>query len=125
LVDFDKLNRASTLCVVTATDVESGTLGEFSNLHAHSPPCRGERKPAPSFPMTLMGGRGYWDGGLISNTPLRPAINAIERLDDNAAVEWELIVIDLFEPALKLPENMAEVTERSFQELSRVRMEGQ
>ena len=30
----------------------------------------------PSFPMTPIGEARYWDGGLFSNTPLGPAINA-------------------------------------------------
>ena len=32
----------------------------------------------PSFPMTPIGEHRYWDGGLFSNTPLGPAINALE-----------------------------------------------
>ena len=116
-VDFDRLNHAEPLCIVTATDIASGTLAEFSNrttLTADHVVASASLPPA--FPMTLIDGRAYWDGGLISNTPLRPAINALEQLDAGSTeVEWELIVIDLFEHEPKLPENMAEVTERAFQ----------
>lgn len=116
-IDFDKLNDAPTLCIVTATDIASGTLAEFSNRErltaAH---VMASAAFPPSFPMTMIDGRAYWDGGLLSNTPLRPAINALEALDgDDPDVEWELVVIDMFEPETKLPSNMAEVTERAFE----------
>ena len=116
-VDFERLNRSETLCIVTATDIASGTLVEFSNRATLTAPhIVASASLPPAFPMTMIDGRGYWDGGLISNTPLSPAINALEKLDDDStAAGCELIVIDMFEHEPRLPENMAEVTERAFQ----------
>ena len=47
--------------------------------------------------MTRIGTEAYWDGGLFSNTPLSPAIEALERAGDgDRDVERELIVVELF-----------------------------
>jgi NTE family protein len=51
----------------------------------------------PGFPMTAIDGQRYWDGGLFSNLPLKPAIDALEAAaaGDPSAVR-ELIVVELF-----------------------------
>jgi hypothetical protein len=47
--------------------------------------------------MTDIDGEQYWDGGLFSNTPLGPAIKALEQAaDGDRTVERELIVVELF-----------------------------
>lgn len=117
-VDFRRLNRSTTEVIVTAVDVRSGRLVEFSNH-------RGGLKPAhivasaslpPVFPVTKVDGDEYWDGGLIASTPLRPAINAIERHNQvKRAPWWELIVVDLFTPTARAPVDMTEVLQRAFE----------
>jgi NTE family protein len=70
----------------------------------------------PGFPMARVDGYYYWDGGLFSNTPLSPAINRLEELDeDNADIKRELIVIELFPMEVPIPENMPDVINRMLQ----------
>ena len=61
----------------------------------------------PGFPMTEIEGEWYWDGGLFSNTPLSPAINALEEAanGDPSAVR-ELIVVELFPMNAPIPRTM-------------------
>jgi predicted acylesterase/phospholipase RssA len=60
--------------------------------------------------------RRYWDGGFSSNLPLSKAINLLEQVEpDNADVERELIVIELFPMRSKVPGNLIEVQDRVTQ----------
>ncbi len=60
-VDFERLNRSETLCIVTATDIASGTLVEFSNRATLTAPhIVASASLPPAFPMTMIDGRGYW-----------------------------------------------------------------
>jgi NTE family protein len=68
------------------------------------------------FPPTSIGGGDYWDGGLIASTPLRPAINAIEKHNQlKRAPLWELIVVDLFTPMPGPPHDFTDVLQRAFE----------
>jgi predicted acylesterase/phospholipase RssA len=70
----------------------------------------------PSFPMTKIDEEWYWDGGLFSNTPLSPAINALEEAanGDPDAVR-ELIVVELFPMNAQIPRTMRDVLQRMGQ----------
>jgi hypothetical protein len=66
--------------------------------------------------MTKIEGRSYWDGGLFSNTPLSPAINALEEAaEDDAGAVLELVVVELFPMKAPIPNNLLEVQERMGQ----------
>ncbi|MEZ5593197.1 MAG: patatin-like phospholipase family protein [Gammaproteobacteria bacterium] len=116
-VDFDRLNNSSTFVAVTAVNVETGELMEFNNRQGLSVEhiiASGSLPPA--FPPTTIDGQVYWDGGLVSNTPLRAAINALEQLAPGAAdVSRELIVIDAFRQTAPVPEQFMDVLERTFE----------
>jgi NTE family protein len=116
-VDFDKLNASATEVIVTAVEVKSGRLAEFSNRDGLTPKhIVASASLPPVFPVTSIGDGDYWDGGLIANTPLRPAINAIEHHNQVAqAPLWELIVVDLFEPSAQPPRDMTDVLQRAFE----------
>jgi NTE family protein len=117
-VDFERLNSAPTEVIVTAVEVKSGHLQEFSS-HRGGLTARHVVASAslpPVFPLTEVDGGEYWDGGLISSTPLRPAINAIERHNQlRQAPLWELIVVDLFTPLAGPPRDMSDVLQRAFE----------
>jgi len=116
-VDFRKLNRAATEVIVTAVEIKSGQLVEFSNrqrLTANH--ILASASLPPVFPMTRVGDGDYWDGGLIANNPLRPALNAIEAHNHrNLGARWELIAIDLFVPQKTPPRDMGDVVQRAFE----------
>ena len=70
----------------------------------------------PSFPMTPIGEHRYWDGGLFSNTPLGPAINALEQAaGGDRAVERELVVVELFPMRAAVPRTFTDVLKRMVQ----------
>jgi predicted acylesterase/phospholipase RssA len=70
----------------------------------------------PSFPMTPIEDNSYWDGGLFSNTPLSPAINALEAsAGGDRAVVRELIVVELFPMKAAVPRTFAQVLQRMVQ----------
>jgi predicted acylesterase/phospholipase RssA len=111
-VDFDGLNASDIAFAVSAVDVESGEARYFTNRDGErvslSTVVASGSLP-PGFPMTVIEGRSYWDGGLFDNTPLQPAL---DMLDPDPAVRKRLIVVALFPRAGKVPTSFAEVADR-------------
>ena len=72
LVDFDRLNAGMTRFSAGAVNVRTGNFVYFDTEHPHDPAraCHGERSAAAGFPAVEIDGEQYWDGGLMSNTPL-------------------------------------------------------
>src|SRR5262249_53894034 len=60
----------------------------------------------PGFPWTTIGNKHYWDGGIVSNSPLD---QVIER---SGAAGKRVIVVDLFAHERPLPTNLMEVIAR-------------
>ena len=129
-VDFAALNGSPTAFVVTAVNVETGALKRFRNASAAGSVVQDERHPdtgadhavtigpehvlasgslAPQFPWTEIDGHRYWDGGLVDNTPLG---DAIEALSSDAAVERLLVVMNLYPLQANRPANMGQVVDR-------------
>jgi NTE family protein len=120
-VDFAALNASKTALVVTAADVTTGELIWFANQKVGEiKPTRIEAKHvlasgslAPQFPATQIGEGAdahlYWDGGLIDNTPLGAAIDA---LDPHPNVSKLLVIMNLFPLASRPPQSYTEVNER-------------
>ena len=95
-VDFGALNASGTAFVVTAVDLRVGRADPLPE-RGRPPSAQRRRRPdasdpavtigpehvlasaslAPQFPWTEIGGRRYWDGGLVDNTPLGDAIDAL------------------------------------------------
>lgn len=117
-VDFDKLNASPVEVIVTAVEVRGGHLQEFSS-HRDGLTAKHVVASAslpPVFPATAVDGNHYWDGGLIASTPLRPAINAIEKHNRvKRAQHWELVVVDLFTPIAGAPRDLTDVLQRAFE----------
>jgi NTE family protein len=120
-VDFAALNESKIAFVITAADVQSGKLTWFANQRVGEiTPRKIEPKHvlasgslAPQFPATQIGegaaARSYWDGGLIDNTPLGAAIDA---LDPDPNVGKLLVVMNLFPLQSRPPRSYTEVNER-------------
>ncbi|TJW26694.1 MAG: patatin-like phospholipase family protein, partial [Mesorhizobium sp.] len=60
----------------------------------------------PGFPPVEIDGEFYWDGGLISNTPLQWVAESTPRQDTLA------FQVDLWSAQGEIPRNIAEVTTR-------------
>ncbi|MGD8709157.1 MAG: patatin-like phospholipase family protein [Ectothiorhodospiraceae bacterium] len=116
-VDFERLNASDVRVVVTAVDVETGDLAEFDNRQGlRAEHILASASMPPAFPAATVDGRRYWDGGLIANAPLRPAVNALEELCQcEPDFRQELFVVDLFRRRASMPETMPDVVERAFE----------
>jgi NTE family protein len=71
--DFDRINSASEMRVsVGAVNVRNGNLVYFDNTERKLRPEHFMASGAlpPGFPAIEVDGEFYWDGGLVSNTPL-------------------------------------------------------
>lgn len=114
LVDLDALGDtdASPGLLVSATDVEQGQIEYF---YSRERPLSLDHIVAsgslpPSFPMTEIDGKSYWDGGLFDNTPLGAVL---DRLDPAPGVDRTIYVVNLFPNAAPIPTSMVEVTTRT------------
>jgi NTE family protein len=108
LVDFDRLNAGATRLSVGAVNVRSGNFVYFDTA-THT--IRPEHVMAsgalpPSFPAIEIEGEHYWDGGLVSNTPLQWVVESQPRRDTLA------FQVDLWSARGELPSNMLEVMTR-------------
>jgi NTE family protein len=114
LVDLKALAdpKAAPGLLVSATDVEAGEIAYFysrdKGLSLDHILASGSLPP--SFPMTVIDGKSYWDGGLFDNTPLGAVL---DRLDSAAGADLTIYVVNLFPNKAPVPRNMQEVTVRT------------
>lgn len=110
LVDFDFLHSASAPRLsVGAVDIENGNFAYF-DTHADQITARhilASGALPPGFPPVKIDGRYYWDGGLVSNTPLNYIM-------EFAGTDKDMCIfqVDVFSATGTLPRNIAETTER-------------
>ncbi len=73
LVDFDRINAGTMRFSVGATNMRSGEQIYFDNTNSRIGPEHVMASGAlpPGLPPQEIEGELYWDGGLVSNTPLR------------------------------------------------------
>lgn len=120
MVDFDRLNDGDLRVSVGAVNVATGNLEYFDNtrtrLDARHILASGALPPA--FPAVEIDGRFYWDGGLVSNTPLSYVLREAARIDTL------MFQVDLWSARGELPQTLVEVAERQkeIQYSSRTRM---
>lgn len=114
IVDLDALADpdASPGLLFSATDVEKGQIEYFysrdQKLTVDHIIASGSLPP--SFPMTVVSGNSYWDGGLFDNTPLGAVL---ERMDRSADADRTIFVVNLFPNEAPIPHNMVEVAARA------------
>jgi NTE family protein len=109
LVDFDRINSREVRVSVGAVDVETGNFAYFDNANRTLRPEHFMASGAlpPGFPAIEIDGRHYWDGGLISNTPLVEVLNHPPRRDSLA------FQVDLWSARGSMPKNVFDVMERT------------
>jgi NTE family protein len=109
LVDFDRLNAGMTRFSAGAVNVRTGNFVYFdTNTHKIGPEhVMASGALPPGFPAVEIDGEHYWDGGLVSNTPLQWVIESNPRRQDTLAFQ-----VDLWSSQGALPRNLAEVATR-------------
>lgn len=107
-VDFDRLNTGAIRLSVGAVNVRSGNFVYFdTQMHTIGPEhIMASGALPPGFPPIEIEGEHYWDGGLVSNTPLRWVGESRPRLDTLA------FQVDLWSARGALPRTLAEVSTR-------------
>jgi NTE family protein len=108
LVDFDRINSGETRLSVGAVNARSGNFVYFdTTTHTIGPDhVIASGSLPPGFPATEIEGEHYWDGGLLSNTPLQWVVDYGPRQDTLA------FQVDLWSARGELPRNLAEVATR-------------
>ena len=108
LVDFDRINAGHLRFCVGAVNVATGNFAYFDNTTNR---IRAEHIIAsgslpPGFAATEIDGEYYWDGGLVSNTPLQWVLDTEPRQDTLA------FQVDLWSARGDLPRDLTEVEVR-------------
>jgi NTE family protein len=119
LVDFDLINDGGSRLSVGAVNVSTGNFVYFDSAE-RSIDVRhimASGSLPPGFPATEIDGEFYWDGGIVSNTPLEWVLGAMPRPDVLA------FQVDLWSARGELPRSLveAEVRRKDIQFSSRTR----
>ncbi|WP_419757676.1 patatin-like phospholipase family protein [Acidisoma sp.] len=104
-VDFDRLNSGAVRCAVGAVNVASGNFAYFDNAEMTLAPEHIMASGAlpPGFPMVQVGTEFFWDGALISNTPLA---HLLLNIDDCNTLVFQ---VDLFSARGPIPRTIQDV----------------
>ena len=108
LVDFDRINADAMRFSVGAVNVRTGNFVYFDNTtHQICPEhVMASGSLPPGFPPTEIEGECYWDGGLVSNTPLDWVLESRPGRDTLA------FQIDLWSARGQYPRNLLEADTR-------------
>lgn len=109
LVDFDRINNAKDMRFsVGAVNVRTGRFAYFDSEEITVRPEHVMASAAlpPGFPPIEIDGEHYWDGGLVSNTPLQYVLDYYPRRSRLC------FQVDVFQGYGQLPRNLEEVGER-------------
>ena len=108
LVDFDLINGRQVRLSVGAVNVRTGNSTYFDNAQTRFGPEHVMASGAlpPAFAPVEIDGEPYWDGGIVSNTPLWYV------LDDSPRLKGLIVQVDLFSASGELPLNLDQVIER-------------
>ena len=108
LVDFKLINGRQMRLSVGAVNVQTGNSVYFDSARTLLGPEHVMASGAlpPAFASVEIGGERYWDGGLVSNTPLWYV------LDDSPNLDGLIVQVDLFNASGELPRTLDQVMER-------------
>lgn len=107
-VDFDRINAGGVRLSVGAVHVRTGNFVYFDNRRDRITPEHIMASGAlpPGFPPVMIDGEPYWDGGIVSNTPLQYVLDA-ERGRDLTVFQ-----VDLFPARGAMPRSLTDAAER-------------
>jgi len=108
LIDFDRLNAGAMRFSIGAVNVRTGNFVYFdTKTHTIGPEhIMASGALPPGFPAIEIEGEHYWDGGLVSNTPLQWVVDSQPRMDTLA------FQVDLWSARGELPRTLVEVSTR-------------
>ncbi|SOC83409.1 NTE family protein [Ensifer adhaerens] len=113
LIDFDLINQGPTRLSVGAVEIESANFRYFDSAQLKNRGGIDARHIAasgalpPGFPPVEIEGRHYWDGGLVSNTPLQWIMDRRDHREDICVFQ-----VDLFSASGRMPRDMLEAAAR-------------
>jgi NTE family protein len=109
LVDFDRLNSGEVRVSFGAVEIRTGNLRYFDSKQEKIGPHHVMASGAlpPGFPPVEIDDEPYWDGGLVSNTPLEQILEHSGPRED-----MRIFQIDLFSAKGNLPGYLFEVPQR-------------
>lgn len=108
-VDFDRINGDDKVRLsIGATNVATGNFRYFDSTRERIRPEHVMASGAlpPAFPAVEVDGEHYWDGGLVSNTPLDHVLTSTPRRDSL------VFQVDLWSARGDLPKTLMDVLER-------------
>ncbi|MGH6678204.1 MAG: DUF3734 domain-containing protein [Bradyrhizobium sp.] len=107
IVDFDRLNSGEVRVSVGAVNVRTGNLTYFDTAERKLGPKHFMASGAlpPGFPAVEIDGEHYWDGGVVSNTPLSRVLSSEPR--DTLTFQ-----VDLWSARGRVPYDLMEVSSR-------------
>ena len=107
--DFDRINDGDTRVSVGAVNVRTGNLVYFDNTKMRLKPEHFMASGAlpPGFPAVEIDGEYYWDGGLVSNTPLTEVLRDADH--KNALV----FQVDLWSASGNAPGDFFDISARA------------
>jgi NTE family protein len=109
LVDFERINTSKEMRFsVGAVNLRTGRLVYFDSAEITIRPEHVMASGAlpPAFPPVQIGDKYYWDGGLVSNTPLQYVLDYYPR---RSRLTFQ---VDVFPGHGQIPTNLDEVYER-------------
>jgi NTE family protein len=108
LVDFDLISRNGMRLSLGSVNVSTGNSTYFDSREIRIGPRHVMASGAlpPAFAPVEIDGDYYWDGGIVSNTPLWYV------LDDEPRIGGLIVQVDLFSARGQLPQNLDQVMER-------------
>jgi NTE family protein len=108
LVDFDRINNDGIRLSIGAVNIRTGNFEYFDNTRQKIGPEHIMASGAlpPGFPPVEIAGEFYWDGGIVSNTPLD---YVLEQERDNDLLIFQ---VDLFSARGEVPLTVLEAAER-------------
>jgi NTE family protein len=108
-VDFDYLNEKGPRLSVGAVGVESGNFAYFDSTRIRIGPEHIMASGAlpPGLPPVVIDGEAFWDGGIVSNTPLQYVMDYERPREDLCIFQ-----LDLFSSKGLMPKTIFDVAER-------------
>ncbi|MDQ7250470.1 DUF3734 domain-containing protein [Dongia sedimenti] len=107
-IDFDRLNSGEVRVSVAAVNIRNANLVYFDTAERELRPEHFMASGAlpPGFPAVEIDGEYYWDGGMVSNTPLTRVLSSEPRRDTLT------FQVDLWSAKGRLPYDLRDVWSR-------------